>query len=175
LGGKRLKLGPQFSQEIREGKLSLPQLERGLLWLVRALFKDRVKFFEEGVYIEPAGLLNFIAVKRRIRNLKGCNFSCYKEALIAINGFDEDYVRPAVGEDIDLTWRFIGLGYNLFSVRNYAVQYHLHHRENWSSQEENLELMREKQSEELIRCLNGLEKEQTVLEQDVYAKRSLSV
>jgi len=51
-----------------------------------------------------------------------------KKAIIAINGFDEDYILPAIGEDIDLSWRFIQAGFKHKSVRNMAVQYHLHHQ-----------------------------------------------
>ena len=50
-----------------------------------------------------------------------------KAAILEINGFDEDYIRPAIGEDIDLTWRFIAAGYHLVAARNLAVQYHLYH------------------------------------------------
>jgi len=93
-----------------------------------------------------------------ISSIKGCNFSCFKAAMLAINGFDEDYVRPAVGEDIDLVWRFKGLGYRIVSVKHLAVQYHLYHTESWSSQEENQKLLRQKQASRQYRCLNGIEK-----------------
>jgi GT2 family glycosyltransferase len=93
-----------------------------------------------------------------MRWLKGCNFSCYKLAMMEINGFDEDYQKPAIGEDIDLTWRFKGLGYRLISARNYAVQYHLYHKENWTSQEENECIMAQKQAKQAYVCSNGLKK-----------------
>ena len=47
-------------------------------------------------------------------------------------GLIEDYVLPTIGEDIDLTWRFEGMGYHLYSLRNFAVQYHFITKENWS-------------------------------------------
>ena len=28
----------------------------------------------------------------------------------------KDYVLPAIGEDSDLTWRFEGMGYHLYSL-----------------------------------------------------------
>ena len=91
-----------------------------------------------------------------MKQLKGCNFSCYKSALEAINGFDEDYILPAIGEDIDLTWRFKGMGYKLFSLRNFAVQYHLHHKENWTDQSENERIMFGKIKENQFVAKNGL-------------------
>jgi GT2 family glycosyltransferase len=81
-----------------------------------------------------------------------------KQAMIAINGFDEDYVRPAIGEDIDLTWRFQRAGYTVKSMRNLAVQYHLHHKESWADQDENLRLMLAKQAANLYVCRHGLSK-----------------
>ena len=90
--------------------------------------------------------------------LKGCNMSCSKKAIYAINGFDEDYIRPAIGEDIDLTWRFEKAGYRLKSVRNLAVQYHLYHKENWIDQSENIKEMEEKKARNEYICKNGIDK-----------------
>ena len=36
----------------------------------------------------------------------GCNFSCYKQAMIDINGFDEELGNSAYASDTDLEWRF---------------------------------------------------------------------
>lgn len=156
LAGKRVKLGTEFSKKLRSGDLL--EFEKTFLSNTRSLFKDGVKFFEEGIYVDPNKPLAALARLRSMKMLKGCNFSCYKEALIDINGFDEDYQKPAIGEDIDLTWRFKGLGYKIVSLRNFAVQYHLHHKENWTSQEENIRLMEKKQAANTFRCINGLEK-----------------
>ena len=84
--------------------------------------------------------------------------SFYRADIEAINGFDEDYTLPAIGEDIDLTWRFKGLGYPLISLRNLAVQYHLYHRENWTDQSKNLQLMEHKMGLRQYVCQNGLRK-----------------
>lgn len=80
-----------------------------------------------------------------------------KQAIYTINGFDEDYIRPAIGEDIDLTWRFEAAGYKLVSARNLAVQYHLHHKENWSTQDENISIMKAKQAKNEYICKKGLQ------------------
>ena len=88
--------------------------------------------------------------------LKGCNMSFAKDSIYAINGFDMDYVRPAVGEDIDICWRFKAAGYKIRSLRNMAVQYHLFHKESWSDQSEDLLLMKGKQSAGETVCRNGL-------------------
>ena len=79
-----------------------------------------------------------------------------KQSLIKVNGFDEDYIQPAVGEDLDLHWRLKAAGLQMFSVRNRAVMYHLFHKSNWSSQADNVALMNNKIKEGKIFCVNGL-------------------
>jgi len=154
LAGKRVKLGPVFSEKLRN--TDLLKFENNFVLNTYKIFKDGVKFFEEGLYFNPNSFLGSLAKRRTMRWIKGCNFSCYKHALIAINGFDEDYKLPAIGEDIDLVWRFTGLGYQLKSVRNFAVQYHIHHKENWTSQEENIAIMEAKQASKRFIAINGV-------------------
>lgn len=158
LAGKRVKLGPAFSALFREQIHALPELERKVEREKKAMRKDGAKFYEEAFYVNPDGILSFIPKIRKMHQLKGCNMSFYREDIEAINGFDEDYVLPAIGEDIDLTWRFKGLGYPLISLRNLAVQYHLHHKENWTDQSRNLQLMEEKMGLRQYVCLNGLKR-----------------
>jgi len=158
LAGKRVKLGPSFTALFRENIEDLLTLERKVEKEKSAMRKDGAKFYEEAFYINPDGLLSFIPKLRKMHHLKGCNMSFYREDIEAINGFDEDYTLPAIGEDIDLTWRFKGLGYPLVSLRNLAVQYHLHHRENWTDQSKNLQLMTQKMGLRQYRCQNGLRK-----------------
>jgi len=44
-----------------------------------------------------------------------------KSDLIAINGFDEDYIAPGGGEDSDIEWRLQALG----SVQFYSMKHGL--------------------------------------------------
>ncbi|HTG66161.1 MAG TPA: glycosyltransferase [Flavobacterium sp.] len=155
LAGKRIKLGPKYSEELRLSK-NIANFCKRILPEFSFVKKDDAKFCEEGIYISPRSVFSFIPKLRKMKQLKGCNFSCYKSALEAINGFDEDYILPAIGEDIDLTWRFKGMGYKLFSLRNFAVQYHLHHKENWTDQSENERIMFGKIKENQFVAKNGL-------------------
>jgi GT2 family glycosyltransferase len=158
VAGKRIKLGPAYSDHFRKNIDSLLDLEKQVLKKGRDLKKDGAKFYEEGIYVNPNGLFGFIPRIRKMSQLKGCNMSFHRETIEKINGFDEDYILPAIGEDIDLTWRFKGLGYRLFSVRNLAVQYHLYHKENWTDQSENIRIMESKASQKAYVCRNGLKK-----------------
>jgi cellulose synthase/poly-beta-1,6-N-acetylglucosamine synthase-like glycosyltransferase len=159
LGGKRLKLNDTTTKAFLEGTLGPTDMNRYLLTHLATLRKEGFLYPEEGFYINPDGMLGFIPRMRTLTNLTGSNMSFSKEAILSINGFDEDYSLPAIGEDIDLNWRFKGAGYQLGSVRNLAVQYHLQHKENWINQDVNLEIMRLKQEKKQYRCLNGIVKE----------------
>ena len=152
--GKRIKLGPSYSAIVKSEPLT--SFERRIWKETSSIKKDGAKFYEEAIYIPLNGFTKPIIRLAGISSIKGCNFSCYRNALIDINGFDEDYIRPAIGEDIDLVWRFKGLGYKICSIKHFAVQYHLDHPESWISQEENSALMKSKQSSKLYRCYNGL-------------------
>lgn len=160
LAGKRIKLGPEYSNRLR--KLSkISDFSKLVLPEYFSIKKDGARFCEEAIYISPKSILQYIFSLRKMSQLKGCNFSCYKSALEAINGFNEDYLLPAIGEDIDLTWRFKGLNYEIFSLRNFAVQYHLFHKENWTDQCINLQIMQENIKNKMFVAQNGLKKLQS--------------
>lgn len=158
LAGKRIKLDYETSNMLQRKKISTDRMNRSLLSNFKKIKKNGARFIEEGFFINPDGILGFIPQLRSMYQLKGCNMSFPKKAIYDINGFDEDYIRPAIGEDIDLTWRFEKAGYKISSVRNMAVQYHLHHEENWTDQSENVRMMKSKQEKDQFVCLNGLKK-----------------
>jgi GT2 family glycosyltransferase len=152
--GKRIKLGPKYSQMLQQ--MPLPEFTSKIWKEARLIKKDGAAFFEEALLLKVNFFTRAFVRLAGISSIKGCNFSCFKQALLDINGFDEDYQKPAIGEDIDLVWRFKGLGYKIVSIKHFAVQYHLHHPESWISQEENVALMHAKQKLAQFRCLNGI-------------------
>ena len=157
LAGKRVKLDEVISANILYQNDKILRLQKQLL--SKLIFgKGDIKFIEEGIYISPDSWLGFIPRKRTNNKLVGSNMSFSKKAIYSINGFDEDYILPAVGEDFDLTWRFDAAGYKHVSLRNLAVQYHLYHKENWINQDINKEICRKKQELNNFICKNGLEK-----------------
>ena len=126
-----------------------------------SLHKDKVRHYEDGIYIQPNGYLynNFVQ-KKHINYLIGCNFSCYKEDVESINGFNEDYKLPAIGEDVDINWRFRANGTEVISVRNIANVYHLYHKKGFGSNEGEINNKILKANFDVNRyvCLNGLKK-----------------
>lgn len=150
LVGKRVKMSQTISGKLISGAVSLKHLNR-IIWLL--LINHRgCRYVDEGVFVPPFGALQLRSAKK----LTGCNMSFSREAIISINGFDEDYSLPAVGEDADLVWRFNAAEFEFVSVRNRAIAYHLYHKENWSDQSENVQLMKDKQVRNSFVCDRGL-------------------
>lgn len=150
--GKRVKLSESISKSIKHSDISVFDLQKMLPKLL--LCHKGCRYVDEGFVLFPSSDKEF----RKVKNLTGCNFSLSKKSLIKVNGFDEDYTRPAVGEDLDIHWRLKAAGLQMFSVRNRAVMFHLYHRSNWCSQEENVSMMKDKISKGDWYCSNGLDK-----------------
>jgi len=155
LAGKRVMISAESSHRLIEQRINISQIQPHLLKKV-FFSKEKIRHLEESFFISPESLFGFIPKMRKQHGLLGCNMSFSKKAIYKINGFDEDYKLPAVGEDADLTWRFNGTGFKIKSVRNLAIVYHLHHDRKWGKPNENLEICRKKQLTEIFICKNGL-------------------
>lgn len=159
--GRRVNLPAKISHRLREGKLTITTLERYYWWFViRDFLWNRTTRYEQGIQLDPSGIIYRYFMKNRERNsdVLGCNFSCYKDDMIAINGFDESYPKARLGDDIDLTWRFKMAGYSLKSSKNLANVFHLYHKKlisNYSKNSEK-ELMNERKEKRIFICENGL-------------------
>lgn len=145
---KRVMLNDSLSQKLIDNPRIVTSLQP-YMWL--ALIRPHgIKRIEEGIYFPS---LHHI---RKLEYLTGCNMSFSRKAIMAINGFDEDYSKPAYGEDTDLVWRFKMAGFKFRSLRNTAVQYHLSHPLSWTDQSENMALGHEKAARHEFVCKNGL-------------------
>ena len=86
-----------------------------------------VENFEKGISLNLPFVKNSVDRKNPKRQILGCNFSIYKKDLFSINGFDERYLGPCYGEDIDIDLRFTNSGGKVRLLRYCAIQYHIHH------------------------------------------------
>ena len=93
------------------------------------------------------------------KGIWGCNWGIRKNTLLAINGFDEDYVHAGIGEDVDVEWRLRKTGCKFYYLPQRLIVYHLHHDSNYTQEEVNINinLLREKQRAGLIYCSKGLQ------------------
>ncbi len=152
LVGKRVKLSEAFTDKIKRGIIPFGKIGKEM-WK-RLLFRRGCRFTDEGIFI-PFMLFQPL---RGAKMLKGCNMSFSRQSIMAINGFNEDYIFPSIGEDEDIDWRLRAIGCKFISVRNRAIVYHLHHKSNWDSSDRNrnLVIMEAEKSNNRFICVNGI-------------------
>lgn len=131
MGGRRVETSPNVSamieswdtlpkdyfalarKEILRGERKLPQLKRTL----------RFPF----VFGQPLGV--------RRQGILGANFGVFRDELMMVNGFDERYVDPGTGEDVDIELRCYNNGMIARKASHYALMLHrCHDRLDWSSE-----------------------------------------
>jgi len=61
------------------------------------------------------------------RGIIGCNMAFWRDDLVAVNGFDEDYTGWGTGEDSDIGTRLYHLGRRRKFVYGRAIIFHLNH------------------------------------------------
>ena len=129
LSGRRIDLNADLSAKIRGAILAPQEIEKKLLTKYLYLAFDKSVKFEQGIYFNPRGFIykTFFANKKRSTAILGCNFSCWREDIVALNGFDEGYGESAVSDDMDWDWRFKGYGLKTVSCKNIANMMHLYH------------------------------------------------
>jgi len=152
--GRRLELGEAISNRLRDKSLSLSRLTNRLSYLLLsyALYRDNAKNIESGIFSKT---LVRLTKDKEIR-LLGCNFSSHKQDLIKINGFNEDYLAPGIGEDSDIDWRLLKAGIAIKNVKFSAIQYHLYHPRMYGASEENIKLFERTRQSDNYTCVHGL-------------------
>ena len=130
LSGRRVNLSPAISSHIRKGTLKPATLQKYYLFLYPYIIFTGTTHAEQGISFNPEGWLYQNILLRRKRTsttLLGCNFSCFKEALYKVDGFDESYIDTAVADDTDIQWRLERAGYKIKSCKLSANVFHLYH------------------------------------------------
>lgn len=148
-----------FSRQIT-GRLTLNDIQSGVYEKLspRVLLDgllSRSSNLEDAIRIENQSLRRLLH-RNRVRIL-GCNFSVEKELLERINGFDEDYKAPGLGEDTDIAFRLGLIGARFKTLRYLAAQYHLYHPATKVGEENKRIYERVVQNADPV-CNNGLRK-----------------
>ena len=160
LCGRRVNLTKALSSELTVEKIESHDYSKTKIGNVifSALNRDKSEFSynaEEGFIIKSD------EIRKRMINkdehILGCNFSIHKSMLVMINGFDENYEGPGLGEDSDIEFRLRLKGAKFKSVRNLAVVYHMYHPKT-VEQPLNMEYFNKVKSEGNYFCQNGLVK-----------------
>ncbi len=157
LCGSRVNLSRKLSGKISLENIASREFENGTFEKILDSFREKNKrstYVEEGIYIGSDIISKLIKRKPR---LLGCNYSLPKELMLKINGLDENYLGPGIGEDSDLEFRLKLSGANLRSVRHKAIVYHFYHaatKENPA----NLKYFESVKAKGEYVCKNGLKK-----------------
>lgn len=159
LAGKRVELGENITREIRSKKLTVSKLTNNYWLYVIKLINDKTRHLEDILHISYKSFLSPY-IKKEVNYIIGCNWSAFKEDILEINGFDETYTLPSVGEDVDLGWRFRGLGIELKSCRYNANLVHLYHKKRFDSSQGiiNNAILKKNFDAKKFFCDNGIKK-----------------
>lgn len=125
LTGRRVNLSETITNLLTPQNVEEKYLENNFLKLIDdGLFGKSIDV-EKGFYFRNRLLRKLFNMKKR--GLLGCNFSIHKIDILDINGFDERYEAPSIGEDTDIQYRLELNNVEIKSLNNIAVQYHLYH------------------------------------------------
>lgn len=158
LTGRRVNLSQNITEKLTNEAVKEGALEKKMFSLIIDGLFGRSVDVEKGIYFRHKFLRNYFNAKKR--GLLGCNFSIHKSDIERINGFDERYEAPSIGEDSDIQYRLELLGVKIKSLNNIAIQYHLYHRLQQRSKK-NLELFDEVKKRRKHFTLFGLQQKPT--------------
>jgi len=155
LTGRRVNLSQKFTNKLTIEKVRENYLEKNFHSMIIDGLFGKSDYVEKGFYVKN----NFLRKQfnKKQRGLLGCNFSLFKEDLLSINGFDERYEAPSIGEDSDVQFRLKLNGVRIRSLNNIAIQYHLYHKLQPRPQK-NLNLFNKVKAEKEFFTLFGIKK-----------------
>jgi glycosyltransferase involved in cell wall biosynthesis len=126
LTGRRVNLSHKYTQILSPQKVKEGFIEKNNFALIKDGLFGESFYVEKGFYFKSRLLRKIF--NRKERGLLGCNFSLNKEDILNINGFDERYEAPSIGEDSDVQFRLELNKIKIVSLNHIAVQYHLYHK-----------------------------------------------
>jgi len=154
LCGRRVMLGKTISEKVlKDNIITFSPLKL----FVDSVFggENKTSYADDSVYFKNK-LIRKITSGQKI-NLTGCNFSLHKDTILKINGFDENYTGPGIGEDSDIEFRLKISGADFSSVKNRAIIYHIFHNET-KVNSANIEYFEKVKNSNIFFCKNGIEK-----------------
>ena len=125
LTGRRINMSQKITDTLNEERIKSGYLEKNIFkFMLDSIFGYSTEV-EKGFYFKNEFLRKIF--NKKYRGLLGSNFSIHKNDILAINGFDERYEAPSVGEDSDIQFRLELNNVKIKSLNNIAIQYHLYH------------------------------------------------
>ena len=128
ISGRRILLTEKISKTLDLKKIQSGYLDFlvGFPLLFQTVFGAKKTYMEDMIRIRNPFLRRLILKDRR-RYLLGCNYSIWKDDLLKVNGFDERFMYPGMGEDTDLEERLARIGVFCISKKHLVTIFHFYH------------------------------------------------
>lgn len=149
--GRRIDLKLGITGKIMAGNESVNFVNNSFKVLCYGIL-GRLKRAEFGFYF-PEQVFNLINKKKR--KALGANMGVWREDLLNVNGFDNDFVGYGV-EEVDLEWRLNEIGIENKSVIGRAILAHLYHVERKIDNNKNFELFESRKLTGEYKVRNGI-------------------
>lgn len=124
--GRRVELGPQFSEKITDDKVKSGAFNRFSVALFRSCLKKDSEHFNRSRRVKNS-LLRWIFKYDRPMDILGSNFSAWKSDIFSVNGFNES-LESYWGEDGDIYIRLRNSGLRSIGAKALCVQFHVYHK-----------------------------------------------
>ena len=128
ISGRRILLTQKVS-----GKISVEKVRNGYMQgsiffplLIETIFAGKKTYLEHMIRLRNKSLRRFL-LKDKPRFFLGCNFSLWKSDILKVNGFDERFVYPGTGEDLDLENRLKRINVTTMSKKHLVTVFHYYH------------------------------------------------
>ncbi|HEY8278271.1 MAG TPA: glycosyltransferase family 2 protein [Bdellovibrionota bacterium] len=158
VAGRRVDLSKKFTETLNPTRVEMGALSGGFdsgifdLWL-DSLRRDGSKPFHRAYMVHNSAIRRLCGLDK-VDDMKGCNFSVSREAMLAIDGFDQSYEGYG-REDTDVELRLQNLGLKIRSAKNLCLQFHLWH-EPRAFTPANESLLDEVKNTKRVKALRGL-------------------
>ena len=146
VSSRRVRLTESISEKLTIEKVRNGYLEKVLILplFIETFLLNKHTHFKHLIRVRNKWLRRLF-VRDKIYGFWGSNFSAWKTDLMNVNGFDERFVYPGIGEDVDLDNRLRNNGVLPISKKHLVTQYHmyhihfnLHHEPNFKLRDENI-------------------------------------
>lgn len=145
--GHRVLLGQHVSEDFTFRDISL-------LRLLKFSIKGQANNILNALHLP----MPLIRVSQKLKGIRSCNMSFFKEDFIAVNGFNEDFEGWGK-EDSELAVRFYKYGLNRKDIKFSACCYHLYHAPYLRhSLKRNIVILEKAQKEDDYFCKDGIDK-----------------
>jgi glycosyltransferase involved in cell wall biosynthesis len=127
LNGRRADIPMFMKDNLLNSSAPQAYFSENIFSILYAYLLGKGKNIEKGVRIPFNCIIGMLNKKKK--GLLGCNFSLYKNDLLAVNGFDNQYEVAGVGEDTDIEYRLTENGIKIKNLFYRATMLHPLHPE----------------------------------------------